>query len=453
MEGLQMANAKKGALLGAAVLALSGLVAGCGDAGSNNTTDTSKSSGGSGGQGAVDLSKAKGTIVWATPPITQTGLPEALVKAFEQSHPNIKVKLQLQDNNTDTNRASLTTTIGGGSSTPDVYLGDVVWPAQFANSQLAKPLTGLYPDSFWNRFADGLVQGATYKGKVYAAPFFVDTAFLFYRKDLLKKAGLPVPKTWEEVEKDAKILQQKGLVKYGFVWQGASYEGLLCDFDEYLADAGGQVLDKNGKPTLDSAPAKKALTFMRGLITSGVSPKSEVQFTEQESENVFTEGNAAFIRNWSYAWPNSQDPKASKVVGKVGVTALPSFGGGPGYSTIGGWDLYVNPHTKNLAAALAFIDWMTGKQAQTILAKQFSEIPTNKDVQNDPSVKQKSPIFAIVPEVKYVSRPSQNPNYPAIAKAIYTNVNAALAGSTSPDNALKTAQQRVEAALGGNGGL
>ncbi|WP_067930711.1 ABC transporter substrate-binding protein [Alicyclobacillus kakegawensis] len=445
-----MNRARKGAVVGTAVALVCSVAAGCGSAGGGSNTANAAQSGGA---KPIDTAHAKGTIVWATPPITQTGLPETMVKAFEQSHPNIKVKLQLQDNNTDTNRASLTTAIGGGSNTPDVYLGDVVWPAQFAANQLAKPLTGLVPNSFWNRFADGLVQGATYHGKVYAAPFFVDTAFLFYRKDLLAKAGLSVPKTWEDVQKDAQILQKKGLVKYGFVWQGASYEGLLCDFDEYLADAGGQVLDKDGKPAIDSAAAKKALTFMRGLITSGVTPKSVVQFTEQESQNVFTEGNAAFIRNWSYAWPNSQDPKASKVVGKVGVTALPSFNGGTGYSTIGGWDLYVNPHTKNLPAALAFIDWMTGKQAQSILAKQFSEIPTNKQVQNDPSVKQKSPIFSIVPKVKYVSRPAQNPNYPAIAKAVYSNVNAALAGSVSTDKALANAAKQIQSALGGNGGL
>ncbi|MCL6632771.1 MAG: ABC transporter substrate-binding protein [Alicyclobacillus herbarius] len=451
-----MKGKNKAMAAGVSALLACSVVAGCGTSSSPsntaNATNTANA-GAKGGSKPIDFSHAKGTIVWAAPPITHTGLRKTLIQKFEQEHPNIKVKLQNQDSNTDTDRASLTTAIGGGSNTPDVYMGDVVWPAQFAANQLAEPLSGLVPDSFWNRFADGLVQGATYKGKVYAAPFFVDTAFLYYRKDLLKKAGLPVPKTWADVQKDSEILQKKGLVKYGFVWQGASYEGLLCDFNEYLADAGGQVLGSDGKPALDSAAGKKALNFMRGLITSGVSPTSEVQFQENESLNVFTEGNAAFLRNWSYAWPSSQDPKASKVVGKVGVTALPSFSGGPGYSTIGGWDLYINPHTKNLPAALAFIDWMTGKEAQTILAKDFSEIPTNKQVQNDPTVKQKSPIFAIVPKVKYVSRPSQNPNYPAIAKAVYSNVNAALAGSVSTNQALSNASKQIESALGGNGGL
>ncbi|UOF89677.1 ABC transporter substrate-binding protein [Fodinisporobacter ferrooxydans] len=445
---------KKGMVLGAAVMTLGSLVAGCGAA-TNNTQQAADNKNANNtaatGNGPVDFSKASGSIVWAAPPITNNGLRKTLVDTFNKEHPNIKVTLQNQNTNTDTNRASLTTAIGGGATTPDVYMGDVVWPAQFAHSQLAMPLDKVLPADFWNRFANGLVDGAKYQGKVYAAPFFADTAFLFYRKDLLDKAGLPVPTSWEQVQKDAQTLQNKGLVKFGYVWQGASYEGLTCDFTEILADAGGKVLDSSGKPALDSPEAKKALSFMRGLITSKVSPAAEDTFKEPESMNVFNNGDAAFLRNWSYAWTSSQNPKDSKVVGKVGVTVLPTFGGGAGYSSVGGWDLFVNPHTKNVPATLAFIDWMTGKEAQTIMAKQFSEIPTNKDVQNDPNVKKVSPIFNIVSQTKFVSRPSQNPNYAQISQALYTNVNQALSGGISVDDALKKAQQAIQSSASSGG--
>ncbi len=447
---MKLATTKTVAIAGSVLMA-GGLLAGCGTS-SNTTAGGGNSTGASGSSSPVNFSKASGTIIWAAPPITHTGLRADMIAAFEKKYPNIKVTLQNQASNTDTNKASLTTTIGGGSATPDVYMGDVIWPAQFAHAQLAMSLSSKLPSSFWNRFSKGLVQGATYKGNVYAAPFFADSGFLWYRKDLLKKAHLPVPTSWAQVASEAATLQKDGYVKYGYVWQGASYEGLTCDFMEYLTDAGGQVLNSKGQANIDTPQALKALTFMRGLITSGVTPSAVTTFQEPDSENVFLQGQAAFQRNWSYVWADSQNPQNSKIVGKVGVTVLPTFGGGPGYSTIGGWDLYVNPHTKNLPADLAFINWMTGTQAQTILATKYSEIPTNASVANNPKVKAVSPVFNIVSQTHYVARPSYTPNYAAVSKAIYTNVNAALAGSVTPAQALKQAQAQITSALS-NGGL
>lgn len=441
--------------------ATAALVVGCGAANqstnntASNTSLNTSVTNATTTTGKVNYANASGTVVWAASPITGTGsndVRNVLIAAFEKAYPKIKVTLQSQPTDSDTNRASLTTTISGGATTPDVYMGDVVWPAQFANANLAQPLSDILPSSFFSRFSSGLVQGATYNGKVYAAPFFADTAFLYYRKDLLKKYNLPVPTSWEQVQSEAAAIQKARGAEYGFVWQGADYEGLTCNFSEYLADAGGQVLN-NGQPALGSANATKALTFMKGLITSGVSPKAVDTFQEPQAENVFTQGQAAFLRNWSYAWNDSQTPKTSKVVGEVGVTTLPSFkgNGSSGYSCVGGWDLYVNPHTKNQAAALQFIDWMTGKDAQTILAKRYSEIPTNASVANDPTLKTLSPVFANLANVKYVSRPSNTPAYPSVSKAIYDNVNQALAGSASVSSALNNANAQITSALSSKG--
>lgn len=446
-------------MYGTSILMLGGLVAGCGV--TNNTvtkvspTQTLKNSAQK--VGVVNFANASGTIVWAASPITTGGVDmrTALINQFEKAYPKIHVTLQSQSTDTDTNRASLTTAIESGNATPDVYMGDVTWPAQFASNQLAMPLNKVLPSSFWSRFSGGLVAGATYKGQVYAAPFFADSGFLFYRKDLLAKAGLKPPTSWAQLQSEAETLQKKKLVKYGFVWQGASYEGLTCDFSEYLADAGGTVLDAKGNAAIDSPQATKALTFMRSLITSGVSPSAVDTFQEPQSENVFVSGQAAFLRNWTYAWNDSQTSSNSKVVGKVGVAVLPTFSGGAGYSTIGGWDLYVNPHTKNLAATLAFINWMTGTQAQTTMATKFSELPTNAAVANNPKVKATSPVFAIVSKTHFISRPVANPNYPAISTALYSNINAALSGSVSVSSALKKAQSQVASAAktSGGGGL
>jgi len=379
-----------------------------------------------------------------------------LISDFEAKYPNIKVKLTSAPTNTDTNRATLTTDISGGASDPDVFMGDVIWPAQFGAHQLAVPLSQYLPASYFAQFAPGLVQGATYKGQVYGSPLFEDQGFLYYRKDLLTKEHLPVPTTWEQLVSESETLQKAGLVKYGFVWQGASYEGLTCNFMEYLTDAGGTPTNSAyTSASLNSAASVKAATFMRSLITTGVSPAAVTTFQEAQSMSTFASGQAAFLRNWDYAYADSQ-VAGTPTVGKVGVAALPTFAGqsAPGYSNIGGWNLYINPHSKNIAADLTFIKFMASTQAQDVLAVQYSEIPTVQSVRTSPQVLGENPVLATVPKTKLVPRPAGTPNYPQLSTAIYQNVNAALAGSTSPTSAMGAAQSAANTALSsGAGGL
>lgn len=102
---------------------------------------------------------------------------------------------------------------------------------------------------------------------------------------------MSVPKTWAELQKDAVTLAKNGAVRYGFVWQAKTYEGLTCDWVEYLADAGGRVFNQDlSKVELSSPQALKALDAMRGLITSGASPQAVVTYTEPQTMNLFASG-------------------------------------------------------------------------------------------------------------------------------------------------------------------
>jgi len=402
-------------------------------------------------------SATSGNITWWASPIT-TSSPDprtVLINAFEKVYPNIHVKLQSAPTDTDTNRASLITTISGGASSPDVFMGDVIWPAQFGHSGLAAPLSSYFPSSYWSSFAPGLVQGATYKGQVYGAPFFEDQGFLYYRKDLLAKEHMAVPTTWPQLETDAATLVHKGLVKYGYVWQGSSYEGLTCNFMEYLGSAGGTALNSGlTQATLNSPAGMQAANFMHSLITSGATPSAVTTFQEAQSMSAFATGQAAFLRNWDYGWSYSQTASSpSSVVGKVGVTPLPSFSGqpSPGTSNIGGWNLYINPHSKNTAADVTFIKWMTSPAAQTILGTQFSEIPTVQSVRQSAAVKAKNPVLAIVGTTRLIPRPAQTTAYPKVSQAIYTNINSMLAGGTSPSGALSAASSQINSAVSGSG--
>ena len=166
----------------------------------------------------------------------------------------------------------------------------------------------------------------------------------------------------------------------------------------------------------------------------------------------FDSGDAAFLRNWDYAYSTSQ-ATGSKVIGDVGVAPLPTFQGQsePGYSNIGGWNLYINPHTAHLQADLTFIKYMTGNAAQTVLATKFSEIPTNASVRASAKVIAVNPVLATVPKTRLVARPAQTPEYPKVSQAIYQNVNEALSGSKSPSAAISAASSQINTALSGGG--
>jgi multiple sugar transport system substrate-binding protein len=391
------------------------------------------------------LGTGSGTIEWLASSITQATIDprQPLIDAFERAYPSIKVDLVTAPPSTDTERKTMISELSGGSATPDVYLGDVVWPYEFGHTGIALPLDHYLPASFWKRFrsaspsqpADSLVQAASYHGDTYAVPFFVDEGFLYYREDLLKQAGLPPPTTWEQLTAESNVLKSKGLA-YQFVWQGDNYEGLTCDWTEFLADAsGGPRAGAVPAAGLDSPQALRALSFLRSLITDGISPPKTTTFEEHEANDAFDSGHAAFLRGWDASYTTAMSP--GSVVAdpsKVGVEPPPTFQGqqGPGWSVIGGWDLYINPHTRNLRADLTFITWMTGAAAQRILATQYGEIPANAAVAQDPAVRRSNPVLRAAARTRLVSRPSSTIDYQKITEAIHAGIHSALPSQSSP---------------------
>jgi multiple sugar transport system substrate-binding protein len=385
-----------------------------------------------------------GTIVWLAGPQADTAsddVRQVLADAFEQAYPSIKVKLITGPDSTDRLRSTLVQELSGRDVTPDVYSGDVVWPYGFARDGLALPLSKYLPASFWARFGSSGTQGAgamvhamTYRGAIYAVPYFIDEGFLFYRKDLLARAGLKPPTTWEQLVLDSEVLKHKGL-PYQFVWQGNNYEGLTCDWYEILADAFGELpAHANPAAELDSPQALKALDFLRSLIIGGVSPRDIDTFEEPEADNAFDSGHAAFLRGWDSSYTNAMS--ATSVIAdprKVGVELPPAFQGqrGPGWSVMGGWGLFVNPRTRNLRADLTFVTWMSGVQAQRILASQYWQIPTNASVRTDPSIIDTSPVLQAATRARLASRPSGTTDYQQITDAIHENIYAALPGPSS----------------------
>jgi multiple sugar transport system substrate-binding protein len=153
------------------------------------------------------------------------------------------------------------------------------------------------------------------------------------------------------------------------------------------------------------------------------------------------------MRNWPYAYALGEK-KGSSVAGKFDVYPFPSFEGGGKAGILGGHNFVISVYSDNPGGALAWTDYMTQEEQQTKEFVDFSLAPTIASVYEKPEVQKK---YAFAPQLKEAvaqakARPV-SPVYPQISQAIYENVNAALAGQMSPEDALKKAQTDMQAAL------
>ena len=161
-------------------------------------------------------------------------------------------------------------------------------------------------------------------------PWFGDFGMLYYRTDLLKKYGYKrPPASWTQLFQMAKKIQDGEKATNpnfsGFVFQGNAYEGLTCNALEWIASAGGGHFIDGGKATINNAKAADILNMFRANIGK-TTPRGVTSYQEGETHTAFIDGNAAFMRNWPYAYSLAQ-AKGSKVAGKFAVAPLPHGAG------------------------------------------------------------------------------------------------------------------------------
>jgi multiple sugar transport system substrate-binding protein len=277
----------------------------------------------------------------------------------------------------------------------------------------------------------------TYDKKIWGMPQQTDAAFLYYRTDQVDA----VPETWQGVYDAAK--QNDGIV-----YQGAPYEGLTCDFLELAYAAGGEILSEDGTEALiDSEENLKALQLMVEGVENGTAANGVTTYMEEESRRYFESGRATFMRNWPYAYALGEK-EGSKVKGKFDVAPFPAFEGGDKAAILGGHNNVISVFTDNQGAALKLVDFLSSEEEQVIMFRDYSLAPTVAAAYDNPGVQKKykfaSDLKASVEQAR--ARPV-SPVYPQISQAIYKNVNEALAGRASPEEALKTAQTEMQQAL------
>ena len=195
--------------------------------------------------------------------------------------------------------------------------------------------------------------------KFYGLPLVTETQVLYYRKDLLEKAGIEVPKTLEELEQAAKKLNDPANGVSGFVSRGKR-AAAVTQFSSYLYAFGGDFM-KDGKSAITSPEAIEAFNYYGNMLNK-YGPKGTLNMSWPEAMAVFTQGKAAFYTDASSLFTNATDASKSQVADKVGFAPFPAGPKGSKPYNITSWALGVGANSEKKDAAWEFIKWAESKE-------------------------------------------------------------------------------------------
>jgi multiple sugar transport system substrate-binding protein len=343
----------------------------------------------------------------------------------------------------------LSTVLSSKDSVLDLILIDVIRPAQWAAQGWAEPLDGyLGADkakvlpTYLKAYADANQVG----GKLMALPYFADSQFMYYRKDLLEKYKRPVPKTWDEMMETARIIMdgEKTPQLQGFSTAGAPIEGTVCTYLVPLWGAGSD-LTKGGKLNLDTPEARQPFQLYGRMKQAGVLPKNIAEIPTDRIRIDMQAGNLIFAMSWGYVWNRLENDADSKVKGRIGVATLPHDKGGKSATCIGGWQVAVSAYSKNKQEAVKFARYLSSPEVSKMQAILASHLPVFPSVYKDPEVLKANPWFAdALPVVEGAKSRPVSHQYPQVSDAIRSNMNAYLAGTKTTDTALADMKSRLQ---------
>ncbi len=420
-------------------LACGVFLAACGD-----DDDGGSGGGGTSEEGATEGAKAvdpasmdsaEGDVTLCMGKDTSGDITEA-VKKFNAEGNGVTVELLEFSTSADEQRTQFVQRQEAKSGECDVFSSDVIWTAEFASQKWLMDMTP-YVETRKDEIIEATLDTVTFDGKMWGMPQQTDAAFLYYRTDEVKDP----PTSWQEV-------YQVAGENNGIVYQGAPYEGLTCDYLELAFAAGGEVLSEDGKTAvIDSPENVAALQLMVDGIKDGTAATGVTTYMEEESRRYFESGKATFMRNWPYAYALGE-AEGSKVKGKFTVMPFPAWENGGTAGILGGHNQVISVYSDNPGGALKWIDYVTGKENQKNQLLNYSQSSTLTATYDDAAIQKK---YAFAEQLRDAisqakSRPV-SPVYPQISQAIYKNVNEALAGRVSPEDALKNAQTQMQQAL------
>jgi len=374
----------------------------------------------------------------------------SIVARFNETYPDIKVEIDYVSY--DALHDKITTAMSSSPPSYDVFLVDDIWYAEFAKDGYLWDVTSKIDENMKTNIFPAAWDVTTVDGKVYGMPWLLDQMYLYYNADILKKAGFDnPPKTWEEMENQAKVIKEKGLVDYPIVWEWGQIEASICDFVALLYGNGGTFVDAQGKAAFNNEKGQQVLSWMVKTLDEGISNPASISYGEEDCRNVFSQGKAAFTLNWEYMYDlANNNPKESSVNGKVKVALVPVFDAmakkGIKSATINGsMGFSVAAKSPNRDAGWEFVKFLTSEPIQKEFSAHMLPIWSN-DFEGDALIsleKQNAANPVMVPAFKaqfpYAHVRPKVPYYLEGSKILQLALQQALTKQKSPVDALNDA--------------
>jgi multiple sugar transport system substrate-binding protein len=414
-------------------------LAGCGDDGGSGAGSSTQQGTTKDAKKAPTLDAAegaKGTVTMCAGKDTSGALTEA-IELFNKQHEadGLKVvKRELAADATEV-RNQFIQRAQAKSDECDVLQSDIIWTAEFAQQGWIMDLSD-YAKPRKDEFIPSTLSSYDYDGKLWGLPQVTGAGLLYRRTDQVEDE----PASWQQ-------LYEEGAANDGFAYQGAPYEGLTCNFVELSSAAGGRILSEDGtKAEFDSPENLKALKLMVDGMKSGGAVKASRTYMEEPARIAFESGKATFMRNWSYAYALGK--KATKVKDKLAVSPLPPFEGGGKGGVLGGNGPVVSAFTDVPEASIVWLDFWTSEETLKRNAAKYSLPPTMPQLYDDAGVQETMPYAKqLLTAVENATTRPVSPVYSQISQAVFQNVNKAIAGQSSPEDALERGQEQIEQAL------
>lgn len=413
-----------------------GLLAGCGQSG--QSTDNATSAVASANQQSdssnannTSTEKSKITFWYYWDSKNQQEWVTELTKKFNESQNEVEMTSQYVVYSDYKKQLSIGL---AASNLPDIAVADNPDHASYAAMGLFADITDKIKD--WadkDQYFDGPWKSATYNGKCYGIPITSNCLALYYNEDMLTKAGVTPPQTWDELKATAKTLTGNGTT--GFAFSAVKGGEGVFGFMPFLLSAGATV------ETPGSAEAVKSLDYLLGLVKDGSMSREVINWTQADVLKQFMAGKVAMMLNGPWQIPTLQADAPDLKWNVVKVPKDKEF-----VSVLGGENIGII-NGNNVDAAMKFLTFMGSADMVKENAIKFGMFPPRKDIATDKTWTDDPILKVFMDQMAYAQPRGPHPKWSEISTALSTELQQVLTEVKTPDAAATEAQAAVDKIL------
>lgn len=389
------------------------------------------------GQVGKDVS---GTVRILMENVPDTDIVKAMVPEFNKDYPGVKVDIETLTY--DQMRDKLVSSFQSPAATYDLIIVDNPWMVDFAKANFLQPLDARIdgtPDYDAADFFPSLTEITKVDDVRYGVPFYNYALGYLYNTDDLAQAQLQVPTSLDQLVSTSKALKVGD--RAGIAMQPQRGYKIFEEWGNWLFAAGGSIYDASGKPTLNTPQAKQALNAYIDTYKTAA-PANSLNWAFDEAFRSVSSGQAASMISYNWNLPALNEPGSGPSAGKYKLAPIPG-----GKQVLGSWSWAIPANSGASDAAWAFTSWLTSK-VHDVQRTEKGGAAIRQSTLKDPAVLN-GPLgadyYKTVEQLLANAAPlSQGASGEEMIQAVGTELNEAVAGTKSVDDALAAAQAAAE---------